>query len=374
MGNQNCHAEIVFDDSIRWLARFRLAWTLSPPAEVRRYILRSEAATLMYLERNTRLPTPTIFDWGYASDPTNAIGVDYILMEKLDGTPLNWPAANLEQKEKILQQLADVFLEIERHPFSAVGSLVTLDRVSPHEPSVEGAPTDESSAFDVEGLACHSTFHLGKGALGPFTSPLDASKAIVQTFLTLIERGEIDARNPVNTYLAHRFRLDVVDGLFESSQPTDQLFLKHPDDKGDHILVNEAFDIIGIIDWEWTRTASKAEAFSSPCMLWPIGKFYDGFNELKAGEMRLAEILRERGRGDLAGYGENGRKVQRFFFCLGTEGAYDDEKTFAALFMGLQRAFGFEDADWAVWKGEALEKARNDPVLLQLLEREAQDQ
>jgi hypothetical protein len=35
MGNQNCHAVITFDDSVRWLARFRLIRTLSPPREVR---------------------------------------------------------------------------------------------------------------------------------------------------------------------------------------------------------------------------------------------------------------------------------------------------------------------------------------------------
>ncbi|KAF1981464.1 hypothetical protein K402DRAFT_415504 [Aulographum hederae CBS 113979] len=280
MGNQNCHAEIIFDDGVKWLARLRLAWTISPPA--------------------------LVFDWSCGLDPTIAIGVDYILQAKLDGKPLDWPSARPEQREKIMQQLADVCLELEKHPFDFIGSLVTVDR----NPA---SPNGHNSPYDIK----------------------------------------------VNTYLAHRSRLHVMEALFESHKPTDQFFLIHPDDKGDHILVNDAFDITGIIDWEWTRTASKAEAFSSPCMMWPVGKFYDGSKDFSPAERRFADIFRQRGRADLARYVEDGRKVQRFFFGLGTEGAYDDENTFAALFMGLRRTFGFEDVEWAVWKKRELERARD---------------
>ncbi|KAJ2902410.1 hypothetical protein MKZ38_000599 [Zalerion maritima] len=46
MGNQNCHAEITFLDNVKWLARFRLTKTFSPPPEIHDYILRNEAATM----------------------------------------------------------------------------------------------------------------------------------------------------------------------------------------------------------------------------------------------------------------------------------------------------------------------------------------
>lgn len=123
MGNQNCHAEIAFVDNVKWLARFRLARTSSPPREVRDWILRSEAATMTYLQWNTSIPTPIIFDWACESDPENLLGVGYILMEQLDGKSLDWQAANPEQRDKITRQLVDMFLEIERHPFNAMGSL-----------------------------------------------------------------------------------------------------------------------------------------------------------------------------------------------------------------------------------------------------------
>lgn len=93
MGGQNCHAEVVFADGLVWLARFRLSSPISPPLEVRDYVLRSEAATLEFLQRHTCIPSARIFDWACESDLANMVGVDYILMEKLSGNPLDWQGA-----------------------------------------------------------------------------------------------------------------------------------------------------------------------------------------------------------------------------------------------------------------------------------------
>lgn len=58
MGGQNCHAEVVFADGVVWLARFRLAGPGAPPPAVRDYVLRSEAATMGFLQRHIRVPAP----------------------------------------------------------------------------------------------------------------------------------------------------------------------------------------------------------------------------------------------------------------------------------------------------------------------------
>ncbi|CAG7973466.1 unnamed protein product [Penicillium salamii] len=354
MGNQNIHAEITFDDNVKWLARFRLARTSSPPREVRDWILRSEAATMIYLQRYTCIPTPKIFDWACESDPENPLGVDYILMEKLNGKSLDWQTATSQQKEKIMQQLVDIFLEIDRHPFEAIGSLISL----------------AENVITLQGLAHQSTFRVGKGPLGPFSSPLEGSTAILKSYLTMIANGEIDPCCPVDTYLFHRFRQDIATALFKDVPLGEQFFLKHPDDKGDHILVNDSFDIVGVIDWEWTQTVSKAEAFCSPCMMWPVAEFYNGLNELAADELRLAAIFREKGREDLAACVLEGRKVQRFFFALGSESSFLDMQTLSYLFAGLRRAFNFEDEDWEAWKSKALKEWKDDDILLSLLELE----
>lgn len=74
----------------------------------------------------------------------------------------------------------------------------------------------------------------------------------------MIAGGEIGtAENAADVFLAHRFRLDVLDRVWKAPTATveedEKFFLKHADDKGDHIFVNADFDIVGVIDWEWCR-------------------------------------------------------------------------------------------------------------------------
>ncbi|KAI1482631.1 hypothetical protein F4774DRAFT_406805 [Daldinia eschscholtzii] len=109
----------------------------------------------------------------------------------------------------------------------------------------------------------------------------------------------------------HRFHTDILNDVVEDMLSDKPLFLKHPDDKGDHILVNDDFDIVGVIDWERCQMSSKEDAFSSPCMIWPVTKFYDGSKELAEEELQLSAIFRERVRDVLAKYVVEGRKMQR---------------------------------------------------------------
>ncbi|XWX00306.1 hypothetical protein V2A60_008326 [Cordyceps javanica] len=388
MGGQNCHAEVIFEDGVVWLARFRLSSPISPPREVRDYVLQSEAATMEFLECHTRVPSPRIFDWACESDPANTIGIGYILMEKLHGNPLDWQAASTTQREKVVQQLADIMLELEKHPFDQLGSLITTAGPMGGEAMLGPAV---KSPIRVHGLAQHSTFRYGVDKMppGPFRSSRVALGTLIEIFLKMIADGEIGTvENATDVFLAHRFRLDVLDRVWEQfanlgktldNSGREKFFLKHADDKGDHILVNDKFEIIGIIDWEWCSTASKEVAFSSPCMMWPVAAFYDGSNELAKEELFLANAFRERGRDDLARCVLNGRKVQRLLFALGPGGvSQENKKTFACLFMGLKRALtcshdisqekqGSEEEEWENWKANALEMWKNDDLLQTVL-------
>ena len=357
MGNQNWHVEIIFQDNVKWLVRFHLVKVSSPP-EIHNWILRSEATTMIYFQKHTRIPTPKVFDWACKSDPRNEIGVDYILMEELEGKPLNWQEATPQQREKVMQQLADAFLEIDKHPFKAMGSLY--------------ASSMAETTIEVRGLANPSTFQVGKGPLGPFSSPLKGSQAILDSYFAIIANGEIESVGSTDIHLTHRFCRDNIGALFENDTVSseNEFFLKHPDDKGDHILVNDAFDIMGIIDWEWTQTVSKAEAFCSPCTTWPLREFYDGSNEFTAHELQLAAIFREKGREDLANCVMDGRKVQRFFFGLGPASSFVDTQTLSNLFMGLQKSFNYYEDGWGSWRDKALKKWKDDELLIDLLRLE----
>lgn len=128
---------------------------------------------------------------------------------------------------------------------------------------------------------------------------------------------EVD-RLSVDNYLAFLWRLRALPDLVaESASREGPFYLKHYDDKGDHILVDDDYNITGIIDWEFASAEAKELAFSSPCMMWPVGDFYDGSNALSEDEVRFAAAFGRRGRGDLAELVRRGRRWQRFLFFLG---------------------------------------------------------
>ncbi|KAK6948381.1 hypothetical protein Daesc_010147 [Daldinia eschscholtzii] len=156
MGGQNCHAEIMFDDNVKWLAQPRLSSASSPPLEARDYILRSEAATMTFLQKHTRIPSPRIYDWACESDPSNPLGrAGYILMEKMEGKPLDWQGTTELQKETTT------------------------------------------------------------GRLNPFHSSLEGASALTRSYLAMIASSKIEATCPIETHLMHRFRLDILNDAGE---------------------------------------------------------------------------------------------------------------------------------------------------------------
>ncbi|KAI0466872.1 hypothetical protein F4859DRAFT_507140 [Xylaria cf. heliscus] len=209
---------------------------------------------------------------------------------------------------------------------------------------------------------------ISQAQVGPFSSSLEAFRSSIKLYPAKIASGEIGAIYPIDVYLMHCFGLDLLDNTGLDILSGERVYLKHPDDKCDHILVNEDFDIVGIKDWEWCQTVSKREAFSSLCMTWLVANFYDGSNELADEELRLATIFCERGRGDLANYIIEGRKVQRLLFALGPGTGSHDRKTLIDLFMGLERAFDHAEEEWENWRMKALDRWKNDELLQALLQ------
>lgn len=65
----------------------------------------------------------------------------------------------------------------------------------------------------VYGLAHQSILRLLKGPLGLSSSSLEGIKAILDSYLAMIASGEIDSCFPVDVYLVHRFRQDIVRAL-----------------------------------------------------------------------------------------------------------------------------------------------------------------
>ncbi|CAG7936916.1 unnamed protein product [Penicillium olsonii] len=349
MGGMNYHIEILFEDGISWLARIRRFNATSPPPELRDYILGSEFSTLQFLSK-TKVPVPTVFDFN--PDESNPVGVGYIMMEKLPGKPLRWSLTTPEQRQRVTSQLADIYIELKAFPFSVMGSFNQQN-------SSHIGPIARESLADFKDL------HMKM--LGPYTSSEEFFNAHIRMILDLITRQESYVNRPVDAFLIHRFLLDTVPKIFSNNHLDDGMFyLKHADEKGDQILVDNDFNITGIIDWEWAQTDSKSAAFNSPIVLLPVADFYTGADSIGEDEVYFAECLEEKGHPDLGEIVRNGRLIHRMQFCCGYD--LDDWDGFIGLFFGLLKILGIEgDSNWESWKADALDRYREDPQLKQIL-------
>jgi hypothetical protein len=229
-----------------------------------------------------------VFDWACESDPENPPGVGYILMEKREGKPLVWRRPRQRRRRRLCSSW---------WTFSSKWKSTLLQEI---ESIVSSSAKD--AQFSLQGLAQHATFRVrdGEGPLCPFPTPSESLNAILKSYLEMMASGELGTRDPLDTFLVHRYRVDAIDNLWNDHASDGPSFLKHPDDNGYYMLVNDLFDIVEVIDWEWTCTVPKAEAFCSPCMMCPVGEFYSGSNEPATDELRLADIFQERGPQDLA--------------------------------------------------------------------------
>ncbi|KAK3392878.1 hypothetical protein B0H63DRAFT_504897 [Podospora didyma] len=365
-GGQNCHVDIEFADGVIWIARIRLEHPLLPPPGVQARIFMSEVATFEFLAR-TRVPAPRVY--GYELEaPGNFVGTSYILMEKLAGKPLDWNSANAEQRARVMEQLADVYLELERHPIPLAGSLFPLSSGV----AELGGPRVQVGIFAQ--APCFETPEQD-GGLGPFETLEAAYTALIRQQLQAIANHEI-SRLPVDNYLSFLWQLNALSELVaESASRTGPFYLKHFDDKGDHILIDDDYNITGLIDWEFASAEAKELAFSSPCMMWSVDEFFDGDNSLSEDEVRFAAIFEQRGRRDLGEMVRGGRRWQRYLLFLG--GIPRDMAEFEALFQALRKSFvvGEEESaaisSYADWKAGALTGfAKGDAQLQALMQDE----
>ncbi|KAI4726013.1 hypothetical protein E4T49_06215 [Aureobasidium sp. EXF-10728] len=353
MVGMNLHLKIVFEDGICWLARIRRSNATSPSPDLRDRIFEIEVQTLLFLEK-TSIPTPKV--WDYALEgPENPVQVGYILMDCMPGKALEWSLIPEDGRRKIITQLADIYMQLRKFPFRQIGSIEQADerRVGP---LARECLTDFTSS--------------GMRPLGPFSNLQSYYRASIQLLLDLIHRSEIYADRPVDAYLLYRYLYEIVPELYPDEAEGDmETYLKHADDKGWHILVDEEANITGIIDWEWAFTMEKRVAFNSPMLLLPVSDFFEGHNEIGEEEELFAKCLEERGGSDLAGLVRNGRQHHQFaFLCTFDLGlSFQDLQ---GLLGGLRnRLTDNHRHSWDEWKQECLERFHQDPRLRDILTR-----
>ncbi|KAG0702633.1 hypothetical protein DFH29DRAFT_804745 [Suillus ampliporus] len=260
MRGMNVHLDILFDDNVVWLARIQRTTANTPPKAVQNYILLSEFATLMYLNR-IRVPAPPAHRYGRIPANTNGVDVNYILMDKLEAFPLH---------------VANIFITLEHNSFRQTGYI---------QP-----PTSIGASADC--VTFESNHPQKLTLLGPFTSLRQRLDHTIHCFLRFIESSQWGVDDSVSSSFIYRSMLDVYPHILSGDSMNNETFYhRHEDDKGDHILVNDQLDIVGIIDWEWSKVVGKSFAFAAPLMLLPLA-FDEGDNQLSQDEEKIGTVRR----------------------------------------------------------------------------------
>lgn len=102
----------------------------NPCAGIPHYTTASEVATMDFLRNILELPVPKVLAWSSRAE-ANSVGAEYILMEKLDGIPLErvWRTESSFREALIMVKMIEYQEKLSSVSFSRFGSLYYADDI-----------------------------------------------------------------------------------------------------------------------------------------------------------------------------------------------------------------------------------------------------
>jgi hypothetical protein len=127
----------------------------------------SEAATLAFLSSHG-VPVPEVF--GYSPDQANAVGAEYILLQKIDGTPLSdqWFSMDTKTRVKLMKQIVEIEKQFMSIRFLANGSLYYRRDLSCSQRAIPASQDPDLSSPDqivIGPTAQHEWWYQDRGLL-----------------------------------------------------------------------------------------------------------------------------------------------------------------------------------------------------------------
>lgn len=140
----------------------------------KRFAVASEAATLGLLH-SRGLPVPRVL--GYSASNSNSVGVEYLLLEKIDGSPLGdrWFTIGNKTRAEIMKQIVAVETRFMSITFPASGSLYYRKDLTSSEPNVLLPEQTTADDIAVGPIAQYEWWYKERASLnvdrGPCTAP-----------------------------------------------------------------------------------------------------------------------------------------------------------------------------------------------------------
>ncbi|KAI1937474.1 hypothetical protein LOZ57_006594 [Ophidiomyces ophidiicola] len=230
------------DDNTRILARLPY-----PSTVPKRLAVASEVATLDLL-RCHDIPVPKVL--GYSANTDNSVGAEYILLEKVNGTPLGLPASgSIYYCHDLPPELKNNVVNLS-HSFDF-----------PNGCSEICIGPDASLAWWYAERSL-----LGDINRGPHLDAAQCMEAVANKELAWLksyakprfpfERAYREATNyqksaPEEYIEILEQYLKIVPYLIPKDKGLQRPILRHPDLQPNNIFVNQDLDIVGLIDWQY---------------------------------------------------------------------------------------------------------------------------
>lgn len=272
-GYNNVVFEIAFSDSSQWIARVRLPENDAGEKDHIETSMLSEIATLKLVASRTTLPVPIIYHFDV--DASNDFGFRYILMQALPGRHSQRGMARSvpeEHIDRVIDQLADYYDQLSRLRFDRIGRL-WCGRTAEEQPSLIPIP------------------NVG----GPFSSSLEYFYALRKGDNRTIQAEHAGDKEWMTAawVLEQALPSMIVEDFIHGPFP-----LCHTDLHFNNILIDDDYNITGIIDWSDAQTVPLERFLISPEFVTFPGLSVEENAPIVAFRAKFAAALRERERGD----------------------------------------------------------------------------
>ncbi|KAF2864856.1 hypothetical protein BDV95DRAFT_624282 [Massariosphaeria phaeospora] len=259
-----CAILSVANDDARYVIKVPAIGTAAVWQAGDAYNLRNEVYTMKYISCNTNVPIPKIYGWDDSLD--NAIGAPYTLMHAVLGMPAHYlwddkndlhnPSMKVDTaRRNFLKNLANTMAELRHLAFDKIGALhFTQD---PEEQ--DAIPPTVSHYFSANSDGTLSQIDAHSSSEEYFQAKKDA-------FGEALTKDKPDGTLEDFEYGIQAF----YDFVFQAYPFTPQdraepetFVLAHNDLDLQNIYVDSAGHIVGIIDWDNTRTVPRCIGYAA---------------------------------------------------------------------------------------------------------------
>ena len=240
VGYNNVVFEIAFSDASQWIARVRLPDDEPNETDLVETSIMSEIATIKLIASRTSIPVPKIHS--FEVDTANTFGFRYVLMQALPGRHLdNCLSTSIprEHWDKVVDKLSDYWHQLSRLRFDSIGRLWCGRNIDQREPTL----------IPIEGVG------------GPFLTSLEYFHALRKSQSQHIKAAHASDKEwgTSSWILEQAVPSMIIDDYIHGPFP-----ICHMDFHYGNILIDDEYNITGIIDWSDAQTVPLERFIITP--------------------------------------------------------------------------------------------------------------